>query len=232
MGYILDGAVIAVCLICVLVGVQRGFIRSAVHFLGSVIAACLASVLGGAVAQWLFDTLFRGAMVEKINETLQSLGAENAVAAIQQVLDSLPDFLVRAMEEAGVTVSRISGEITNQSSQAAGMIADYLAPVFVGFLKVLAVIVLFFLLMTLVRLLAHLVGNMFRLPILGQIDGLLGGVFGFLLALLAVWVVVAAVTVFIPVLDTATRYQVDQVLGQSMIAKLFMQSNPLKGMFA
>lgn len=232
MGYILDGAVIAVCLICVLVGVQRGFIRSAVHFLGSVIAACLASVLGGAVAQWLFDTLFRGAMVEKINETLQSLGAENAVAAIQQVLDSLPDFLVRAMEEAGVTVSRISGEITNQSSQAAGMIADYLAPVFVGFLKVLAVIVIFFLLMTLVRLLAHLVGNMFRLPILGQIDGLLGGVFGFLLALLAVWVVVAAVTVFIPVLDTATRYQVDQVLGQSMIAKLFMQSNPLKGMFA
>lgn len=232
MGYILDGVVIAVCLICVLVGVQRGFIRSAVHFLGSVIAACLASVLGGAVAQWLFDTLFRGAMVEKINETLQSLGAENAVAAIQQVLDSLPDFLVRAMEEAGVTVSRISGEITNQSSQAAGMIADYLAPVFVGFLKVLAVIVLFFLLMTLVRLLAHLVGNMFRLPILGQIDGLLGGVFGFLLALLAVWVVVAAVTVFIPVLDTATRYQVDQVLGQSMIAKLFMQSNPLKGMFA
>ncbi len=232
MGYILDGAVIAVCLICVLVGVQRGFSRSAVHFLGSVIAACLASVLGGAVAQWLFDTLFRGAMVEKINETLQSLGAENAVAAIQQVLDSLPDFLVRAMEEAGVTVSRISGEITNQSSQAAGMIADYLAPVFVGFLKVLAVIVLFFLLMTLVRLLAHLVGNMFRLPILGQIDGLLGGVFGFLLALLAVWVVVAAVTVFIPVLDTATRYQVDQVLGQSMIAKLFMQSNPLKGMFA
>lgn len=232
MGYILDGVVIAVCLICVLVGVQRGFIRSAVHFLGSVIAACLASVLGGAVAQWLFDTLFRGAMVEKINETLQSLGAENAVAAIQQVLDSLPDFLVRAMEEAGVTVSRISGEITNQSSQAAGMIADYLAPVFVGFLKVLAVIVLFFLLMTLVRLLAHLVGNMFRLPILGQIDGLLGGVFGFLLALLAVWVVVAAVTVFIPVLDTSTRYQVDQVLGQSMIAKLFMQSNPLKGMFA
>ena len=232
MGYILDGVVIAVCLICVLVGVQRGFIRSAVHFLGSVIAACLASVLGGAVAQWLFDTLFRGAMVEKINETLQSLGAENAVAAIQQVLDSLPDFLVRAMEEAGVTVSRISGEITNQSSQAAGMIADYLAPVFVGFLKVLAVIVLFFLLMTLVRLLAHLVGNMFRLPILGQIDGLLGGVFGFLLALLAVWVVVAAVTVFIPVLDTATRYQVDQVLSQSMIAKLFMQSNPLKGMFA
>lgn len=111
------------------------------------------------------------------------------------------------------------------------MITDYLAPVFTGFLKVMAVIVLFFLLMTLVRLLANLVGRTFRLPILGQIDGLLGGVFGFLLALLAVWIVVAAVTVVMPILDTATRYQVDQALDQSVIAGLFMQANPLKGMF-
>ena len=43
MNFLLDGVIIGICLLCVLVGVQRGFIRSVVHFLGAVIAACLAT---------------------------------------------------------------------------------------------------------------------------------------------------------------------------------------------
>ena len=48
MGYILDGIILLICLICVLVGVKKGFIHSVVRFLGAVIAALLASTLGGA----------------------------------------------------------------------------------------------------------------------------------------------------------------------------------------
>ncbi len=232
MGYILDGVVVGICLLCVLIGVQRGFIRSVVHFLGSVIAACLASVLGGALAQWLFDAFFRGALVEKIGETLQSLGADNATAALEQVLASLPDFLVRALEEAGVTMSAVGGQIGSRTDQAAQMITDYLAPVLVNFLKVLAVIVLFFLFMTLVRALAVLVGRLFRLPVLGQLDGLLGGIFGFLLALVTVWIVIAALLVFMPMLDSGTQSQVQGALDSSLIAGKFVDLNPLSGMFA
>ena len=231
VNWIFDGVVIGVCLLCVLVGVQRGFIRSVVHFLGSIIAACLASALGGALAQWLFDTLFRDAMVEKINASLQSLGAENAVAAAEQVLASLPDFLVRALEEAGVTASAIAGGVGSQTNQAARMVTDYLSPVFVNFLKVLAVIVLFFLFMTLVRMLASLVGSLLKLPVLGQLDGLLGGIFGFLLAMVSVWIVVAGIMVFLPMLDEATQADVQTALDQSFLAGLFVKVNPLKGLF-
>lgn len=231
MGYILDCIILAVCLICVLMGVRRGFIRSVVHFLGSIIAALLASALGGALAQWLFDTMFRGAMIEKINTSLQSLGTENAAAAASQVLASLPDFLVRALEEAGVTLETVSHAINTQTGQAAGMVVDYLAPVFVNFLKVLAVIVLFFLLMTLVRLLAALVGDLLKLPILGELDGLLGGIFGFLLAMVGVWVVVAGITVFMPMLDSASQAQVQAILDGSFFTGVLVKMNPLKGMF-
>ena len=51
MGYILDGIIFAICLMCVLVGVKKGFIHSVVRFLGAVISALLASALGGALAQ-------------------------------------------------------------------------------------------------------------------------------------------------------------------------------------
>ena len=231
MGYILDGIILLICLLCVLIGVKRGFIHSVVRFLGSIIAALLASALGGVLAQWLFDTMFRGAMVEKINSSLQTLGADNAAAAASQVLASLPDFLVRALEEAGVTLETVSHAINSQTSGAAGMVVDYLSPVFVNFLKVLAGIVLFFLFRTIVRLLAALVGDILRLPILKEVDGLLGGVFGFLLAMVSVWVVVAGVMVFMPMLDSGTQQQVQEALDGSLLTGVLVNMNPLRGMF-
>ncbi len=231
MGYILDGIILLICLICVLVGVKKGFIHSVVHFLGAVIAALLASTLGGALAQWLFDTMFRGAMVEKINSSLQALGSENAAAAAGQVLASLPDFLVRALEEAGVTLETVSHAINSQTSGAAGMVVDYLSPVFVNFLKVLAVIVLFFLFTTLARLLAALISDLLRLPILRELDGVLGGAFGFLLALVSVWVVVAGATVFMPMLDSSSQQQVQAALDSSLLTGTLVNMNPLGGMF-
>lgn len=230
MGYILDGIILLICLICVLVGVKKGFIHSVVRFLGAVIAALLASTLGGALAQWLFDTMFRGAMVEKINSSLQALGSENAAAA-GQVLASLPDFLVRALEEAGVTLETVSHAINSQTSGAAGMVVDYLSPVFVNFLKVLAVIVLFFLFTTLARLLAALISDLLRLPILRELDGVLGGAFGFLLALVSVWVVVAGATVFMPMLDSSSQQQVQAALDSSLLTGTLVNMNPLGGMF-
>ena len=231
MGYILDGIILLICLICVLVGVKKGFIHSVVRFLGAVIAALLASTLGGALAQWLFDTRFRGAMVEKINSSLQALGSENAAAAAGQVLASLPDFLVRALEEAGVTLETVSHAINSQTSGAAGMVVDYLSPVFVNFLKVLAVIVLFFLFTTLARLLAALISDLLRLPILRELDGVLGGAFGFLLALVSVWVVVAGATVFMPMLDSSSQQQVQAALDSSLLTGTLVNMNPLGGMF-
>ena len=231
MGYILDGIILLICLICVLVGVKKGFIHSVVRFLGAVIAALLASTLGGALAQWLFDTMFRGAMVEKINSSLQALGSENAAAAAGQVLASLPDFLVRALEEAGVTLETVSHAKNSQTSGAAGMVVDYLSPVFVNFLKVLAVIVLFFLFTTLARLLAALISDLLRLPILRELDGVLGGAFGFLLALVSVWVVVAGATVFMPMLDSSSQQQVQAALDSSLLTGTLVNMNPLGGMF-
>ena len=232
MGYILDGIIFAICLMCVLVGVKKGFIHSAVRFLGAVISALLASALGGALAQWMFDTMFRGAMVDKINSSLQALGSENAAAAAGQVLASLPDFLVRALEEAGVTLETVSHAINSQTSGAAGMVVDYLSPVFANFLKVLAVIVLFFLFTTLARLLAALISDLLRLPILRELDGILGGVFGFLLALVSVWVVVAGVTVFMPMLDASSQGEVQAALDGSVFTATLVKMNPLGGMFS
>ncbi len=231
MNYVLDLVLFGIFVLFVAVGVFRGFIRSAIHFLGSIIAACLSAVLGGMAAQWLFDSMFRGALVERVQESLNMLGTSDALSSVDNLLASLPDFIVRALQDAGVTASSISGSIASQSGAAAERIADLLAPTFVGFLKVLAVIVIFALLMVVVRMVAELLSHVLRLPLLGQLDSILGGVCGFLLALVLVWVMLAAVQVFVPMLDASTQSQIHQALEDSIVAGVFVNMNPLSRMF-
>lgn len=232
MNYAVDLALIGVFLLFALVGIRRGFIRSAAHFLGSLIAAFLASALGGAVAQWVFDTLFRGALVEKISESMAGFGAGELSVALSGLLDSLPDFLVRALESADITVSHLEGMLAHSTGQAAELVADSLAPVFVGFLKVLAVIVLFMLFMMLVRILADFLSRLFHLPLLRQMDGILGGVFGVLLALVSVWILAAALHVFLPMLTAENQADIRTALDRSALAGALIRMNPLNVMFA
>lgn len=231
MGYVWDLVFVGVCVVFVAIGAHRGFIRSAAHFLGAVISACLAALLGGAVAQWVFDTLFRPALVERIGESLSSIGNGDTYMAVQGVLATLPDFVLRALTDAGVTAASITEALSGQSGQASEMIADSLSPVFVGFLKVLAVIVLFSLFMIVVRIVANALSTAFRLPILSAVNGLLGGVFGLMLAVVSIWIVLAAIRVFTPMLAADTQAQVETALRQSYVAGMMVHWNPLGIMF-
>ena len=89
MGYALDLIIAVVCVLFVAIGAHRGFIRSAAHFLGAVVAASFAGILGGPVAQWLFDMLFRPALVERIGESLIELGNGDTYTMVQGVFASL-----------------------------------------------------------------------------------------------------------------------------------------------
>lgn len=231
MGYALDLIIAVVCVLFVAIGAHRGFIRSAAHFLGAVVAASFAGILGGPVAQWLFDMLFRPALVERIGESLIELGNGDTYTMVQGVFASLPDFLIRALESGGVTAASVTEAMAAQSGQAADLVASALAPVFVGFLKVLVVIVLFCLFMVLVRVVSNLLAAAFRLPVLNAVDGLLGGVFGLFLAVVSIWIVLAAVHVFTPMLAADAQAQVEAALRQSYLTGFVVHWNALGILF-
>lgn len=231
MNIILDLVILCIFVLFIAVGVRRGLVKSAAHFLGSILAAFFASALGGVVAKWVFQAMFRDALVQRISESLSSLGTGATLAAIDNVLSSLPDFIVRALQQAGITSNSLEGVVSTRSGQAAELIADSLSPVFISFLKVLAVIVLFALFMILVRVLADMVAGLFRLPMLRQVNKALGGLFGFLLALVSVWIAVSAIQVFMPMLTTESQADVELMLDRSVLAGLIIRLNPLGAMF-
>lgn len=224
MGYILDIIFVCVLIISILIGFRRGFVKSAVKFLGAVIAICISSVLGGIFASWLYTAFFRTPFIDRVTETLEQASSG---LGLESVLMSLPDFLAKALEEAGVTQQTLQGMMSGQQRQAAVTIVDAMSPALIGLLKILAVIVLFMLLMILVRSLANFADAVFELPILNVVNGLLGGVFGMLSAMIIIWLVIAVILIFLPMAGQGVQEIIYNYVQSSYFAKLFFNFNPV-----
>jgi len=228
MNFIMDIIIVCVIVLFALFGMKKGFIRTAVNFVGSIVAAFLSAFFGEQVATWVFNSFFRTAIIENVNSTITGFGGADAVG---KVIDGMPDFLVRTLEFAGVTRESLIRDAAVHQGEISEMVADALAPVLIGILKVLAMIVLFLIFMMLIRILANLLSTIVSLPILNQLNSILGGVFGFLRGAVIIWIVFAILQVFIPMFEPDTLKTWQDTINSSLFAGFFVNFNPLAAMF-
>lgn len=228
MGLTADFCIIMIIAISIFIGVKRGFIYSAAKFAGAILASVFAAMLSGPVATWIFETFFREAFLEKAQHAV--LGAADATD-IAAVLGQFPNFLVRILAERGMTEEVLAQKLATRQGDAAVLIVDAISPVLISFLEVLVAIVLFFLLLILVRVVASMLNGVFKLPVLNQMNKLLGGITGLFTGILTVWLILAVFQVFIPAFTGEGQNAVNQFFQSSIIAKFFKSLNPMSLLF-
>ena len=180
MGILLDIGFVIIILLCVVFGYKKGFFKSIAGFIGAVIAMFLAWVLAGLIANALYQGVFREKLIDNISSVLSNDALASFPEKAAQVVANLPGFLSNTLNNQGITSSQIEQSLQAAGSNAAPATADLISPAVIWLLQLLLTVILFFILVILVRLVIKLIGNVFRLPILRQVDGILGGLFGIL----------------------------------------------------
>lgn len=216
MHLLLDAGAILVILLLAVLGVKKGFIKSCVDFCGSLLALIGAGILSGPVATWIYGAFFRTALEEKITAAVQGLGAADAVGA---VFGDFPEVIQRALSAAGITEGSVMAQLQNGTAGVAQGITDALSPMLIGLIRVLVMLVLFVLLTVVIRALGTLLSGLFELPLLRSVNGILGAVFGALLGIVFLWVVLACVQVFAPMLSTDMQAAVQGVVDESWFVR-------------
>lgn len=224
--YILDAAIIVVLLIFVAIGAKKGIIQSLGEFIGAVVSAWAASFCGGIIADTVYDRFFREAIINRINIAVGS-GANGAAGYFK----SLPDFIIRYLNGSGVTEESLSRTIENGTKNAVDVIEAAISPVFIGMIKVLAVVICFLVFMALAKLLVKLIAGIFELPVLKQINAVIGAAFGFLVGAVVIWVIIAAVEFFEPMMSESLRASVQSAVKSSVIYSAVSGVNPFEWIF-
>lgn len=223
MHFLLDAGAVAVLLLLAVIGAKKGFIKACADFCGSLLAMIGAGILSGPAAEWIYGAFFRTALEDKITGAVAGLSAADAV---DTVFKDFPEVIQRALSAAGITEGSVMAQLQNGAAGVARGITDALSPMLIGLIRVLAMLVLFILLTVVIRAVATLLTGLFELPVLHGLNSLLGALFGILLAVLFVWIALACVRVFLPMLGTDVQAAVNGLLDESVLAGALYKFNP------
>lgn len=190
-----DLALAALILYVMIRSIGRGFVSSFIHLLGLAAACIVAALLSGKAAAWLYDGYLAERLQTAVSDTLRQ-----KLATFVELLDRI--------------------DPTDTISAAAG---DALRTVMVAFLTMVAFLIIFLLAMLIVRALAKLTRNVNRVPVVGGVNRVLGGVLGAAEAFLLCYLLGMAVTVLITISENHWGWLNTAVVQQSTLLNWFVQ---------
>lgn len=155
---------------------RRGFVSSLMNFAGYFVASAVAAIGNSTLARFLYDRIVRDALLHmltrRLNQAFSGSGASNA-----GILDAIPGILQRIMGSSSAQVAALSPG--DAAENIAGTIIDIaLHDPVMTILKTVSFLLLFTLAAFFVRFLARLFTGIQRIPLIGTLNTVLGGILG------------------------------------------------------
>jgi len=225
MGFFWDLIVVFIFGLFIFIGVKNGFIKSVVGLLGSFGAMLVAGLLSRPIAIGIFDLFFKGSLTEKISSGLMNSGGAQASEKAAAVLDGLPGFL-SGYVQAGDLQGQLEGAVSGAVGTATNAVVALLSPLFITFIQYIVFFVLFLAAAVAVRVFGKVLEGIFRAPVLGSANRLLGGVFGALRALILL--LIAGLILFLIAPSPGKESLVSrETLNQSVLFSYFYSTKNL-----
>lgn len=223
MAYILDGVLLLIVIVTVALGYHRGFIRSVVQLVGLIAAVVIASSLSGSLSTLVYDSFVSEPLQNKVVEAVENAGSSAASERLDSALDSLPLFLVNAInqnDQATQALDQLQNTVTDSATALAKtLVNNVIRPLAIGLFRVVLFILLVILLLVVVKLLTALIKPVTKLPVIRQADGLLGAAIGLLKAILFVLIAVSVMQLLASSGKLITMEQLQETLLASWVAQ-------------
>lgn len=229
MNYICDGILILGIALCIFFSMKKGFISASKSILSLILTAVLLSSMQPAVLGFIQSTAASGAVREMVSKNIaasykrQELPEDTDTTDTQNteiICTSLgfPKFMENSIKK---TVSQMT-EIKNNVME---VITD---AVTLMILKVIAMLLVFLIVRIFVFLLLKILESLFRIPGLNLINRALGAVLGVINALLLVYIICGAVSLFAP---AEKLVLIEETVKSTYILKYFYENNLLMSLF-
>ncbi len=237
MSAILDILVVAVLVFSVVLGWKRGFVKSLLHFAGSLISLVLAVVLAAPIGSF-FNDLF---IADWLSSSVESKLAEQLAAmgdSFSSLFENMPEGFSSLIDRFGIG----KGDLEEQYVQMAAEnktdaliteeLADYLTASAARAVScVLAFLIVYIVAFVLVKLLSRLIDPIFRLPLLHTANALLGALLGFLVAIVFLWVAALLIEHVVPyAFGSDSVFYNNFSADNTLLYRFFADLNPLQSL--
>ncbi len=219
--YGIDLALLAVIAAETLLNAKRGFVRSVLTLLATLLAFGVALKAGEPAASWSYDTLLDRMVCEKVEAHVKDFAeADTTIEIINETERIIPDYLNPILEKINVDLNEVSDRIDESSKSALTpqqISGKIIKPAAMVLLKPLCTLLCFGLLIVVLRLLISSACKAAKLPVLNTANKTLGAVLGLLKGLLIVYLLATFCSL---VAQVTAKPQIKQAVDQSRIISL------------
>ena len=228
MGYVLDIVLVAVIVLFVVLSAKKGFISASKNIItliltvtllasmqGVVLEALQNSPLGDNVKKMVSQNVTKTYQAENLPEETDTTDTEKSIMICEAM--SLPKFLSNSIEASIREMSEIRNNVMEVITDALTLLI----------MRIIALLLLFILVRIFVFLAVKILESLFGLPGLKGINKSLGAVIGIVNALLVIYIICGAVSVFTP---TDKLALISSTMDQTYLLSYFYNHNLLLGL--
>lgn len=191
---ITDIIIVAVIVLFTVIGVKRGLAKTLLNLAGLLITAISAYYLSSFLSQLIYDSFIKQTVINNIQQMIEQNGIDyafsNCLEAVPQWINGILSFIMGIF---GVSLSEYQSQLalsSNFSTSASQAVENILAPVVTSVFGMFILIVLFIIILFVVKKLVKLISRVFNIPVIKQINQLLGGIIGLAEGLLIIFIAV------------------------------------------
>lgn len=229
MNYICDGILILLAVICIVFSMKKGFISASRKLLALIITAVILSSVQPTMLNMLQSTPASDTVRKMVSKNISQSYKREALSEdidttktqeTQLVVSSLgfPKFMKNSLNKTISSMSEIKNNVMEVITDAVTLMI----------LKVISVILLFLLVKLFVFLLLKLLEGLFELPGLKLLNRFLGAGLGIINALLLIYIICGAVSLFAP---SEKLVIIEETVKNTYLLKYFYENNLLLILF-
>lgn len=227
---IFDIVIVALVLIIVVMSSKKGFVATCLDSFSMVISAFASYKLCPTVANSMYDMFIKDLIKTEFRQALDDMASNlSAREKVAGMVDALPETAVKLASSMGIDVNNLSSILVSGSASDEVLIetiADTLAyDIMITLTEIIVFIALFIIATLLVRFVSSFFShNLEKLPFVGKLDTLLGGVIGIVKALVIVF---AGSVILYIVAQTADAGSPLEMIKTSQIYMFMVEYNPI-----
>ncbi len=230
MTYIIDIIFIALVIFVVVSSSRKGFVSTLLDTFSTIISAIASYLLCNPLAEKIYELfvhdLVRTRFLRVLDEINSGVSITEKAAAM---IEGLPPMAVKLAESAGLNMNSVISTVSSGGNLTNEQLADFAVDkigydIMITIIEILVFIVLFIVFALLVRFISKFFENVNKIPFLGKLNSLLGGVIGIVKAIILLFFV--CTIVFFIVSASDPNPLVDAING-SKIYMFVTANNPV-----
>lgn len=227
--FFIDLLLIAICIFTVILGTKRGFVKTLLSFLSTIVALVCSYTFTPIFATFLKEKFFLAPIADSIADTIRSIiPTTNGSYNFELLFDDMPQTLSAILERYNVdpdSLREATSAMPEQGEEAVSVLSEMIAlPIVDMITTVVAFVTIFVVLVVVLTIISVVLNSVFKLPVLKSANTFLGFILGLATAIVILFVYSSLVsTLVISLGSISPKWFGSDVIDQTLIVKFFSE---------